>query len=255
MIKLSAYVITFNEEKRLAKTLEALKKVADEIVVVDSGSTDKTKKIAEKYNTKFIYHKWENYCKQKSFAEKKCTNDWVLLIDADEVLSKDLIAEIKQFKKSKPQYNAYNIKICNMFPNDEKPRRFTQTFNVVRLYNKKFAHMPPDMYNKDRVFVNEGEKIGSFKGVIHHYCFLTIEQAVNKYNLHSTELLNTAVAKNRKFSKLRLYTEMPRQFICYYFGKKYFLLGTQGFIQAMVLAYFRFLKIAKWFEWNSLNKK
>ena len=251
---LSVYIITFNEEDRLDKTLKAAAKVADEIVVVDSDSTDKTVDIAKRNRTKDFRHKWKSYCDQKSFAEKKCSSDWVLMLDADEVLSAELIAEIKQIKKN-PQHHAYEVKICNMFPGDVKPRVFAQSFKAVRLYNRKFAHMPPDLWNKDRIKVREGEVVGRLSGKIYHYCFLTLEQATAKYNRHSSELAKTAVAEKRHFSRLRLYTEFPRQFLRYYFLKRYFLLGAQGFIQAMVLANFRFLKIAKWFEWKSLHKK
>lgn len=253
-MRLSVYIITLNEEKRLDKTLAAASKVADEIVVVDSGSTDSTIKIADKYGAKVFFNKWESYCKQKSFAENQCTSEWVLMIDADEVLSAELIEEILNWKKSTPKFQAYNIKICNMFPQDIKPRKFAQTFNVVRLYNRQFAHMPPELHNKDRIQVDKNEPIGQLNGIIFHYCILSLEQAVTKYNLHSTELLKTAVAEERSFSRLRLATEFPRQFLHYYFGKKYFLLGTPGFSQAMVLAYFRFLKIAKWFEWKEADK-
>ena len=93
-MKLSAYVITLNEEIRLEKTLQALSKVADEIIVVDSGSIDKTEEIAKKYNCKFIFHKWVSYSDQKYFAQEQCKNDYVLMIDADEVLSDELIIEI-----------------------------------------------------------------------------------------------------------------------------------------------------------------
>ena len=254
MVKLSVYLVTLNEELRLEKTLKAAAKVADEIVVVDSGSTDKTKQIAEKFKAKFVFHKWKNISSQKHFAQNKCTNDWVLSLDADEVLSAELIAEIKQIKKN-PQHHAYEVKICNMFLQDKKPRLFAQSFNVVRIYNRQFAHMPPDLYNKDRIKVNEGEKVGQLQGKIHHYCFFSLEQATSKYNLHSSELLHTAMAEKRRFSCLRLYTEFPRQFLHYYFIKRYCLLGTQGFIQAMFLANFRFLKIAKWFEHQRAEKK
>lgn len=253
-MKLSVYIVTLNEEKRLARTLKAAAKVADEIVVVDSGSTDSTVKIADKYGAKVFFNKWESYCKQKSYAENKCSFDWVLMIDADEVLSPELIEEILDWKRKTPEFQAYNVKIRNMFAQDEKPRRFAQSFNVVRLYNRQFAHMPPDLHNKDRIKVENGEPIGQMRGIIYHYCILSIEQAIAKYNLHSTELLNTAIAEDRKFSRLRLVTEFPRQFLRYYFFKRYFLLGSQGFIQSMILAYFRFLKIAKWFEWKEGKK-
>jgi glycosyltransferase involved in cell wall biosynthesis len=254
-MKLSVYIITLNEEKRLGRTLDAAKKIADEIVVVDSGSTDSTVKIADKYGANIFFNKWESYCKQKSFAEKKCSFDWVLMLDADEVLSQELIDEIINWKKKTPKFQAYNIKIRNMFEQDETPRRFAQSFNVVRLYNRRFAFLPPDLNNKDRVKVNDDALVGQMKAPIYHYCILNIEQAVAKYNLHSTELLKAAVNENREFSRLRLVTEFPRQFLRYYFLKRYFLLGSQGFTQAMILAYFRFLKIAKWFEWKEENNK
>ncbi len=254
-MKISVYIVTLNEEKRLDKTLSAASKIADEIVIIDSGSTDKTKEIALKYNAKFIYHQWETYCAQKSFAEQQCTYNWVLLLDADEVLSEELIEEINNLKTKKTNYHAFKIKICNMFPEDEKPRRFTQTFNVIRLYDRNFAYMPPNKFNKDRIKVKEKAKTGKLQGKIYHYCFLNIEQAVEKYNRHSSELLKTLTVEHRSFTALRLITEFPYQFFKYYFFKRYFLLGTRGFIQAMTLAGFRFLKIAKWFEKEALDRE
>ena len=104
-MKLSVYIVTLNEEKRLEKTLQAVQQVADEILIVDSGSTDKTKEIAEKYNAKFIFHKWKNISSQKKFAQDTCENDFVLSLDADEVLSPRLIEEINQVK-SNQKYKA-----------------------------------------------------------------------------------------------------------------------------------------------------
>ncbi len=244
MKKLSAYIVTLNEEKRFPKTLEALSKVADEIIVVDSGSKDKTKEIAESFNCKFVYNKWVSYCDQKHFAQELCSNDYVLMLDADEVLSPELIKEIKEEKKNF-KFNAYNLIIKNMNPNDLKPRMFAKKYNVVRLYNKKYANLPKDLMNKDRVKVQDSEVIGQFKNYILHYCFLTIHDAIAKYNKHSTELVQTAIKNNKHYSTLRLTTEFPRQFFKYYFIQGFFIYGSYGFTQAMILAYFRFLKIAK----------
>ena len=253
-MQLSVYIITLNEEARIEATIKQAQKVADEIVVVDSGSKDQTVEIAKNLGAKVIHHDWETYCKQKSFAEKQCANDWVLMLDADEVLSEDLVKELKAWKKTSPEFNAYKLKICNMFPTDKKPRRFAQSFNVVRLYNRRFAHMPEDLMNKDRIKVDEGQKIGRFKNVIHHFCILSLEQATAKYNIHSSELVKTMIKNRRKISKLRIFTEFPRQFLHYYFGKRYCLLGTEGYIQALVLANFRFLKIAKYYEYLQKEK-
>lgn len=254
-MQLSVYLITKNEEERLAATLVQAAKVADEIVIVDSGSTDKTLEIAKSFNAKTLHHDWVSYCDQKYFAEQQCAYDWVLMLDADEVLSEGLVNEINQLKSTKPEYNAYKLKIVNMFPQDEKPRRFAHSFTPIRLYNRQFASMPKDLYNKDRVKVAEGQKIGRLKNHIHHFCILTLEQATNKYNIHSSELVKTLAANKRKISKLRVFTEFPRQFLHYYFGKRYCLLGTQGYIQALILANFRFLKIAKYYEFTELKNK
>lgn len=252
-LKISLYMVTFNEEKRLERTLKAVCDLVDEIIIVDSGSKDKTRDIAVKYGAKFIYHEWVSYCDQKSFAEQQCKNDWVMMLDADEVISPQLFKEIKALP-SKPEYMAYNFTLSNMFFDDIKPAPLAVSIKAVRLYNKNFAHMPPDLWNKDRVKVNEGYKIGKFKGVVYHYGILDITQATSKYNLHSTELQKTLKAENRSFSTLRLFCEFPFQFLRYYIGQRYFLSGSKGFVQAIVLAHFRFLKIAKWFEAQRMEK-
>ena len=254
MEKLSVYIVTLNEEERLPRTLEAAQKVADELIVVDSGSTDKTCEIAQSYGAKVIFHKWHTYSDQKYYAEQQCQYNYVLMVDADEVLSDELIEEILQVKKN-PSLKVYNITISNMYQGDKTPSRFSEKFTVVRLYDKRVASMPKEAGNKDRVFVPSDIKIGNLKGKIHHYCILSIEQAVDKYNKHSTEMQKTLIAEGRSFSKLRLFTEFPFQFLKYYFMKRLFLLGTNGFIRSMTLAYFRFLKIAKWHEYHLINKE
>lgn len=251
MVKISAYIVTLNEEKRLGKTLQALKKVADEIFVIDSGSTDKTQEIAEKYGAKFLFHKWKNISAQKHYGQELCHNDWVLSLDADEVLSPELIAEIKG-KMKNPAADAYRIKICDMLPGDKKPRLFAKTYNQVRLYNRKKNNMPDDLTN-DRVVVGEGAVVEQLESKVFHYSYISLTQTWFKLNMYTDELVKTAVEQGRKYSKLRLYTEFPRQFFIYYFKKRYFLYGTCGFWMATTYAYFRFLKIAKWFEWKALN--
>ncbi|MDO4161850.1 MAG: glycosyltransferase family 2 protein [Pseudomonadota bacterium] len=251
MVKLSAYIVTLNEEKRLGKTLQALKKVADEIFVIDSGSTDKTQKIAEKYGAVFLFHKWKNISAQKHYGQELCHNDWVLSLDADEVLSPELITEIKA-KMKKPTADAYRLKICDMLPGDKKPRLFAKTYNQIRLYNRKKSNMPDDLTN-DRVVAGPDAVVEQLQAKVFHYSYISLTQTWFKLNMYTDELVKTAVEQGRSYTRLRLYTEFPRQFLIYYFKKCYFLYGTCGFWMAMTYAYFRFLKIAKWFEWKALN--
>ena len=98
-LPISVFIITKNEEERLVAALESVKDLADEIIIVDSGSTDHTLELAKKYTKKIKYKKWEGFGQQKSYAESLCKNDWILNIDADERLSPKLQEEIKEIFK------------------------------------------------------------------------------------------------------------------------------------------------------------
>lgn len=252
MEKLSVYILTLNEQARLPRTLEAAKQVADEIVVVDSGSTDKTCEIAESYGAKVIFHKWKNISSQKKYAEEQCANDFVLSLDADEVLSDKLIKEILAVKENRTA-DAYKIKIVDMMPGDKTPSLFAKTYNLVRLYDRTKGSMPDDLTH-DRVVLERGVNVAQLKSLVHHYSYLTLTKTWDKYNAYTDELLKTAIATGKKYSLFRLSIEFPYQFLRYYFFKKMFLRGRFGFINAVTLAYFRFLKIAKWQEYYLMQK-
>ncbi len=251
MIKLSAYIVTLNEQERLGRTLAALQQVADEIVIVDSGSTDKTKEIAQKYNARFLFHKWKNISSQKHFAQEQCQNTWVLSLDSDEVLSPALIEEIKKIKEH-PTADAYRVRIGDMYPGYKKPRKWIRKYNLVRLYNRQKATMPDDLTH-DRVVLFDGCRVEPLKNEIYHYSYLSLSKTWYKYNMYTDELVRTAIATGKSYSKIRLITEFPYQFIRYYFIRRYVFNGSWGLVMAITLAYFRFLKIAKFFEYKMLN--
>src|SRR5215470_7876423 len=107
-MKISAAIITCNEERNIPRVLESLR-CCDEIVVVDSGSSDRTVEIATKLGARVVESPWRGYAGQKNFASESCANDWVLSLDADESLSEALEGEIWQIKKNGPQYDAYTM--------------------------------------------------------------------------------------------------------------------------------------------------
>lgn len=251
-MKISVYMVTQNEEKRLPRTLKAISQVADEIIIVDSGSSDKTEQIAKRYGAKFIFHKWKNISSQKRFASLQCKNDWLLSLDADEVLSPEIIKEIKTLKDD-GKTDAYYIKIKDMYPGDIKPQLFSKKYNLIRLYNKNKGEMPDDLTH-DRIVMQKNTKTKQLKGLVYHYSYLTIEHTLDKFNAYTTELVNTAYATGKKYSAARLMIELPYQFIRYYFLKRCFLQGIFGFVMAVNCAYFRFLKIAKYIERERLDK-
>jgi len=104
-MKISATIITLDEERNIARAMESLR-CCDEIVVVDSGSTDRTPEIAAKLGARVVDSVWPGYAKQKNYAGEQASNDWILSIDADEALSEALEGEIWQIKKSGPQFDA-----------------------------------------------------------------------------------------------------------------------------------------------------
>jgi glycosyltransferase involved in cell wall biosynthesis len=101
-MQISAVLITLNEERRLARALESLAGIADEILVVDSGSTDRTVEISEQHGARVISHKWEGYAGQKNFAASQVKFTWILSLDADEVVTPELAAELREIKQVGP---------------------------------------------------------------------------------------------------------------------------------------------------------
>ena len=255
-MKLSVYIVTLNEEERLGNTLKAASSVADELVIVDSGSTDRTGEIARKYGAKFVFNQWKNISSQKKFSQNECLYDWVLSIDADEVLSEGLIAEIRDLKdiQELSDRNAYRIKITAMYPGDKKPRLFANYYDLVRLYNRKRATME-DNLTRDRVVLGEGCRVLRLNNEIHHFSYLSLTNVWKKYNSYSDELVKTAVATGKQYSKFRLVFEFPVQFLRYYILKRQCFHGWWGFISAVTSAYFRFLKIAKYIEYQETKGK
>ena len=255
-MKLSVYIITLDEEERLENTLKAAAQVADDILVVDSGSRDGTEEIARKYGARFIFNKWKNISSQKQYAQNACLYDWVLSLDADEVLSLGLIAEIKDIKKiaANSSLNTYKVRITAMYPGDKKPRIFANHYDLVRLYNRTKASMP-DNLTHDRVVLGEGCRVSLLRNEIYHYSYISLTKIWYKYNNYSDELVKTAIATGKSYSKLRLIFEFPSQFLRYYILRRQCLHGWWGFISAVTSAYFRFLKIAKYIEYQMTKEK
>ncbi len=250
---ISCFIITKNEEKRIARAINSVIGLVDEIVVVDSGSTDRTTEICRELGARIIVNDWKGYGPQKRFAEAQCRNDWLLNLDADEVLTGALANEIRNiFAPDRKLADGYRLVIAEMFPGRNRPLPLARHDQVIRLYDRRKMRFS-DSPVHDRVFSGEA-RVKQMKNVILHYSFLTLSQSIAKINYYTDLQAATNNRHSPAVLRLRLLTELPLNFIRYYLFRGYFMAGFQGLSYAMVHATFRFFRIAKMLEMKKSGK-
>ena len=242
-VKLSAAIICFNEEAKIAACLSSLSDVADEIIVVDSYSSDKTKSICLSHNVTFIENKFEGHIEQKNFVLSKCTGEYVLSLDADEVLSDELIASIKKEKENFTQdgyrfhrltgYAGKWIRHCGWYP-DTKLR-------LVKNGAAKWNGVNPH----DILQLNNGEKGRLLKGDLLHYSYDSITDHIEQTNRFTTIAAKQAFEAGIKSSQFKIVTRPWLKFLKDYFLKRGFLDGRYGFVVCYINALSAFLKYSK----------
>lgn len=243
MIKLSVAIITFNEEKRIARCLESVKSMADEIIVIDSYSTDQTEEICKKYPVNFIKNKFSGHVEQKNFALSKTQFEYVLSLDADEVLSDQLMAEITKIKHD-PKFQAYSfnrltnynghwVRYCGWYP-DEK----------VRIINKKFAKWG-GANPHDIIVLDQGIKAKKLSGDLLHYSYDSISSHIEQTNKFTTIAAKAAYAQGIKSNWFKIITRPPLKFLRDYFYKLGILDGKYGLIICVINSLSAFLKYSK----------
>lgn len=243
MLKLSVVIITLNEEKKLGNCLESLKGVADEIVVVDSHSKDKTEEIAGSYGAKVIQHPFEGYIGQKNFALDQAAFDHVLSLDADEVLSPQLRKSILEVKENwthdgysfnrLTNYCGSWVRHCGWYP-DVKLRmvdRRTARWTGLKIHEK--------------MEMKAGEPIRLLKGDLLHYSYDSIAGHIRQIN-HFTNLTSRELfIQGRKAGIFKIFYSLPVRFCRDYFFKLGFLDGYHGFLICSLSAWASRLKYAK----------
>jgi glycosyltransferase involved in cell wall biosynthesis len=191
---LSVAMITMNEEANLPRTLDSVR-FADEIVIVDSFSTDRTLDIARSYNAKVFVEPFKGHGGQKNSAIGKCTSDWILLLDADEVLSDSLQRSIRKLLVSQPEHNAFWVNRSNQifgrwmrhggFYPDRKLRLFRR--GSARMTNEASPHSTP---------FHDGPT-GHLEGDLLHYAYPTLPLYLEHMNRYSTEMAKLAIERGK----------------------------------------------------------
>jgi glycosyltransferase involved in cell wall biosynthesis len=252
-LPLSIFIITRNEADRLPRTLAAVGALSDDIVVVDSGSSDGTQELARAAGARVIENPWPGYGQQKRFAEDQCRHEWLLNIDADEVVPPDLIEEIR-IELGRPEAaDAYRIAIAEIFPSEAAPHRLAYSLTPVRLYRKSKGRYSPSPVH-DRVDLDPDARVGTLGGIIHHFSVRSIGDQISKLNAYSDQQVADLAARGKSLSTWRIAVEFPIAFLRAYVIRRHFVRGIYGFITAMNYAYFRWLRVAKDFERRMLEK-
>jgi glycosyltransferase involved in cell wall biosynthesis len=252
---LSIFIIAKNEADRIGRVIEAVRGLSDDVVVVDSGSTDGTQRLAEGLSARVIHNAWPGYGPQKRFAEEQCRHLWLLNIDADEVVPADLAAEIRQaLADGAPGVDGFEIRIAEIFPGEDKPHPLAYALAPVRLYRKDRGRYAASLVH-DRVEFPSGARFGRLTGVIHHFSVRSIGDQLEKLNRYTTEQAADLAKRGEHVPTWRLFVEFPAAFVKAYVLRRHALRGVYGFMTSMNFAFYRWLRVAKDVERRMLERE
>ena len=256
MDKISVAIITFNEESKIRRCIESVIPVADEIIVLDSFSQDKTVPIALAAGATVYQQGFHGYKEQKNAALQFASYDYILSLDADEVLSVELINSILAAKE-KFTHSAYTMNRCNFFNGRFIRHGLWYPDKKIRLFNKHIAYWG-GMNPHDKIILPGRATISHLEGDLFHYSFSTIKE-YEKRNDEISTIAADSLYKMGKRSGIKIFTNPLWRFIKSYFIKKGFLDGYPGFIIARntaAQAYMKYKKLNKLnrSEQNNLDK-
>ncbi len=244
MIQLTAVIITFNEERNIERCLLSIKNLVDEIIVLDSGSTDLTQDICRRYNVKLYIHPFDGFIKQKNRALAYSTHPYVLSLDADEAIDQTLAASILNIKKNFNKDGYYMnrltnycgrwIRYCGWYP-DKKLRIFDRTKGM-------WGGTDPH----DEFILFAGKKDTAFlRGDILHYSYYSLQDHYKKV-AYFTDISSKALfEKGKKAGIFKLFINPAVKFIKSYFIQLGFLDGKAGLQISVIAAYTTYLKYKK----------
>lgn len=247
-LPISVFIITCNEADRLATTINSVKDWVDEVIVVDSGSSDNTLEVAAAHGAQISTHSWQGYGPQKRFAEELCKNTWLLNLDADEEVTPKLRDEIMTlFENATPKEAGFKLRIRDMLPGEKKLSRFAHTNFVLRLYNKEQGRFSTSPVH-DSVLIEQGT-VQTLKAPVLHRSYRSWEHVIQKINSYTTmQAQNMMQSKPKRFVLFRMMIEWEFAFFKDYILRGYIFRGRRGFVNSVFYASGRLLRLAKYQE-------
>jgi glycosyltransferase involved in cell wall biosynthesis len=253
MQPISVVIITFNEARNIERAIKSVLDISDDIIVVDSYSTDETKVICSKYPVSFIAHEWQGYSQQKNYANTFAKHAYILSIDADEALDKTLLADIKKWQEKGlngvymisrlVNYCGQWIKHSSWYP-DKK----------IRLFPKTTTYWKGELVHETLAF-DETLPITELKGHLHHYTYYDYIEHRKRADKYSKLTATKMHQKGKKASILKPYFSAIGRFISMYIIHLGFLDGYNGFKIAQISALSNIYKYKYLIQLNREHKK
>ena len=240
-MKISATIITFNEERNIPRVIESLR-CADEVVVIDSGSTDRTVEIAAKLGARVVESPWRGFAGQKNFASENASFDWILSLDADEALSEALEGEIWQIKKNGPEFDAYTMPRLAQYLGRWILHSGWYPDRKVRLFDRRKAKWV-GRYVHESVVV--GGRVGHLKENLLHFTCDSLSEHLRTMDRYTTLAAEQIVDQRNPIGWTQLLLDPIWTFFRTFVLQRGFLDGTEGLAIAYMAALYNFLKYTK----------
>jgi glycosyltransferase involved in cell wall biosynthesis len=247
-MNLSVGLITYNEEKNLARTLKAIEDIAGEIVIVDNGSTDKTVDIARSFGASVFVEPWKGFGMQKNSVIDKCRGKWILLIDADEEVTSELKEHIRNITENQiTQHEVYKIRFQSVCFGKEIKRGGWSGFYRIRLFLNGAGRY--DDRQVHEIFITSSS-IWIIRKNITHYTYDNLEEYFEKFNRYTSEMAKQYHGKAKKKSVVSIYLDAKINFFKSYILQLGFLDGYEGYLLSKAGAMYTLVKYSKLRELN-----
>ncbi|MHC0440621.1 glycosyltransferase family 2 protein [Flavobacterium sp. 3-210] len=249
-MEISGLVITYNEEKNIGKCIDALFRICDEVIVIDSLSADNTVKIAEEKGAKVISQMFLGDGPQRIHGLQYCKNDWILNLDADEILAEDAEKFIMSRKYENQSFDVFTFRLYNYLGGKKIDFAGWYPDKTARFFNKKTASP-----SKDRVHQKvSGSNKAHLKVHINHYAWESFDQFIKKKNLYSTWHAQQLYEQGKRINSFKPILNGTVAFVRCYFFKKGFVNGLDGLTFSIIQAFFSYMKYAKLLKLQRKNK-
>jgi glycosyltransferase involved in cell wall biosynthesis len=253
-IPLTVLIRTLNEGDRIGRTLASVKPLGAEIVVVDAGSKDNTVAVAEAHGARVLINPWPGFGPQRRFAEERCANNHIFSLDADEVLTPEIVAEIRTIFLAGNPPPLLNIRKWLIPPHWEKPPLWGFYHEYILIYDRRVARTAPNP-NWDKLELTTQAKPVTVKNPLYHYSFRDWMHFSTKVNQIAKLAADTMPIRSRGLLTLRLFFEFPASFVKFYLFRRYALMGADGLTLSTISAYGRFIRVAMMLERANLEAK